>query len=41
MKRSHLGIVVLVVLCASLWVVATNPLFSQVSLESAEQGEKP
>lgn len=29
MKRSHLGIVVLVVLCASFWVVATHPLFAQ------------
>lgn len=29
MKRTHLGIVVLVVLCASIWVVATHPMFEQ------------
>jgi hypothetical protein len=35
MKRSHLGIVVLVVLCASFWVVATHPMFADVSVQLA------
>ncbi|MGD9591825.1 MAG: hypothetical protein AB7V32_04840 [Candidatus Berkiella sp.] len=40
MKRSHLGLVVLVVLCASFWVVATHPMFekSAVQLEETQKG---
>ncbi len=35
MKRSHLGIVVLVIVCASFWVVATHPIFAEVSVHHA------
>lgn len=37
MKRSHLGIVVLVIVCASFWVVATHPIFAEVSEQLAHQ----
>lgn len=33
MKRSHLGIVVLIILCASFWVVATHPMFTDPSTQ--------
>lgn len=43
MKRSHLGIVVLVVLCASFWVVATHPIFDQSALQvdETQKGANP
>lgn len=33
MKRSHLGIVLIVILCASFWVVATQPMFGAKAVQ--------